>query len=79
MFAMSQQSVTADEQQETAGNAAEKQQDIPEKPKTEKCIHDGISRCTRCRRKTREKDGTGEDCAHHCYVGTACKNVMAAI
>ena len=63
--AMSQQSVTADEQQETAGNAAEKQQDIPEKPKTEKCIHDGISRCT-LSEEDKEKDGTGEDCAHHC-------------
>lgn len=63
--AMSQQSVTADEQQETAGNAAEKQQDIPEKPKTEKCIHDGISRCT-LPEEDKEKDGTGKDCAHHC-------------
>lgn len=45
--------------------AAEKQQDIPEKPKTEKCIHDGISRCT-LSEEDKEKDGTGEDCAHHC-------------
>lgn len=63
--ATSQQSVAADAQQETAGNAAEKQQDIPEKPKTEKCIHDGISRCT-LSEEDKEKDGTGEDCAHHC-------------
>ena len=63
--ATSQQSVAADAQQETAGNAAEKQQDIPEKPKTEKCIHDGISRCT-LPEEDKEKDGTGEDCAHHC-------------
>lgn len=63
--ATSQQSVAADEQQETAGNAAEKQQDIPEKPKTEKCIHDGISRCT-LSEEDKEKDGTGEDCSHHC-------------
>lgn len=64
--ATSQQSVAADAQQETAGNAAEKQQDIPEKPKTEKCIHDGISRCT-LSEEDKEKDGTGKDCAHHCY------------
>ena len=63
--ATSQQSVAADAQQETAGNAAEKQQDIPEKPKTEKCIHDGISRCT-LSEEDKEKDGTGKDCAHHC-------------
>ena len=63
--ATSQQSVAVDEQQETAGNAAEKQQDIPEKPKTEKCIHDGISRCT-LPEEDKEKDGTGKDCAHHC-------------
>ena len=63
--ATSQQSVAADAQQETAGNAAEKQQDIPEKPKTEKCIHDGISRCT-LPEEDKEKDGTGKDCAHHC-------------
>lgn len=63
--ATSQQSVAADAQQETAGNVAEKQQDIPEKPKTEKCIHDGISRCT-LSEEDKEKDGTGEDCAHHC-------------
>ena len=61
--ATSQQSVAADAQQETAGNAAEKQQDIPEKPKTEKCIHDGISRCT-LSEEDKEKDG--KDCAHHC-------------
>ena len=64
--ATSQQSVAADAQQETAGNAAEKQQDIPEKPKTEKCIHDGISRCT-LSEEDKEKDGPGKDCAHHCY------------
>ncbi len=63
--ATSQQSVAADAQQETAGNAAEKQQDIPEKPKTEKCIHDGISRCT-LSEEDKKKDGTGKDCAHHC-------------
>lgn len=63
--ATSQQSVAADEQQETEGNVAEKQQDIPEKPKTEKCIHDGISRCT-LSEEDKEKDGTGKDCAHHC-------------
>ena len=63
--ATSQQSVAADAQQETAGNVAEKQQDIPEKPKTEKCIHDGISRCT-LSEEDKEKDGTGKDCAHHC-------------
>lgn len=63
--ATSQQSVAADAQQETAGNAAEKQQDIPEKPKTEKCIHDGISRCT-LSEEDKEKDRTGKDCAHHC-------------
>ena len=63
--ATSQQSVAADAQQETAGNAAEKQQDIPEKPKTEKCIYDGISRCT-LPEEDKEKDGTGKDCAHHC-------------
>lgn len=63
--ATSQQSVAADAQQETAGNAAEKQQDIPEKPKTEKCIHDGISRCT-LPEEDKEEDGTGKDCAHHC-------------
>lgn len=63
--ATSQQMNPADEQQETEGNAAEKQQDIPEKPKTEKCIHDGISRCT-LSEEDKEKDGTGEDCAHHC-------------
>lgn len=63
--ATSQQSVAADAQQETAGNAAEKQQDIPEKPKTEKCIHDGISRCT-LSEEDKEKGGTGKDCAHHC-------------
>nr|WP_243016075.1 hypothetical protein [Clostridium sp. AM22-16AC] len=63
--ATSQQSVAADEQQETEGNDAEKQQDIPEKPKTEKCIHDGISRCT-LSEEDKEKDGTGKDCAHHC-------------
>lgn len=63
--ATSQQSVAADAQQETAGNAAEKQQDIPEKPKTEKCTHDGISRCT-LSEEDKEKDGTGKDCAHHC-------------
>ena len=63
--ATSQQSVAADAQQETEGNAAEKQQDIPEKPKTEKCIHDGISRCT-LPEEDKEKDGTGKDCAHHC-------------
>lgn len=63
--ATSQQMNAADEQQETEGNAAEKQQDIPEKPKTEKCIHDGISRCT-LSEEDKEKDGTGEDCAHHC-------------
>lgn len=56
--ATSQQSVAADAQQETAGNAAEK-------PKTEKCIHDGISRCT-LSEEDKEKDGTGKDCAHHC-------------
>lgn len=62
--AMSQQ-----EESETlpncGGSAAEKQQDIPEKPKTEKCIHDGISRCT-LSEEDKEKDGTGKDCAHHC-------------
>ena len=63
--ATSQQSVAADAQQETAGNAADAQQDIPEKPKTEKCIHDGISRCT-LSEEDKEKDGTGKDCAHHC-------------
>lgn len=63
--ATSQQSVVADEQQEAEGSAAEKQQDIPEKPKTEKCIHDGISRCT-LSEEDKEKDGTGKDCAHHC-------------
>lgn len=63
--ATSQQSVVADEQQEAEGSAAEKQQDIPEKPKTEKCIHDGISRCT-LSEEDKEKDGTGEDCSHHC-------------
>lgn len=63
--ATSQQSVAADAQQETAGNAAEKQQDIPEKPKTEKCIHDGISRCT-LSEEDKEKGGTGKDCARHC-------------
>ena len=63
--ATSQQMNAADEQQETEGNAAEKQQDIPEKPKTEKCIHDGISRCT-LSEEDKEKDGTGKDCAHHC-------------
>ena len=63
--ATSQQSVAADEQQETEGNVAEKQQDIPEKPKTEKCIRDGISRCT-LSEEDKEKDGTGKDCAHHC-------------
>ena len=63
--ATSQQSVAADEQQETEGNVAEKQQDIPEKPKTEKCIHDGISLCT-LSEEDKEKDGTGKDCAHHC-------------
>ena len=63
--ATSQQSVAADAQQETAGNAAEKQQDIPEKPKTEKCIYDGISRCT-LPEEDKEKDGTGKDYAHHC-------------
>lgn len=63
--ATSQQSVAADAQQETAGNAAEKQQDIPEKPKTEKCIYDGISRCT-LPEEDKEKEGTGKDCAHHC-------------
>lgn len=63
--ATSQQSVAADEQQETEGNDAEKQQDIPEKPKTEECIHDGISRCT-LSEEDKEKDGTGKDCAHHC-------------
>ena len=63
--ATSQQSVAADAQQETAGNAAEKKQDIPEKPKTEKCIHDGISQCT-LSEEDKEKDGTGKDCAHHC-------------
>ena len=63
--ATSQQMNPADEQQETEGNAAEQQQDIPEKPKTEKCIHDGISRCT-LSEEDKEKDGTGEDCAHHC-------------
>ena len=63
--ATSQQSVAADEQQEMEGNDAEKQQDIPEKPKTEKCIHDGISRCT-LSEEDKEKDGTGKDCAHHC-------------
>lgn len=45
--------------------AADAQQDIPEKPKTEKCIHDGISRCT-LSEEDKEKDGTGKDCAHHC-------------
>ena len=63
--ATSQQSVAADEQQEMEGNDAEKQQGIPEKPKTEKCIHDGISRCT-LSEEDKEKDGTGKDCAHHC-------------
>ena len=63
--ATSQQSVAADEQQEMEGNDAEKQQGIPEKPKTEKCIHDGISRCT-LPEEDKEKDGTGKDCAHHC-------------
>ena len=63
--ATSQQSVAADEQQEMEGNDAEKQQDITEKPKTEKCIHDGISRCT-LPEEDKEKDGTGKDCAHHC-------------
>ena len=63
--ATSQQSVVADEQQEAEGSAAEKQQDIPKKPKTEKCIHDGISRCT-LSEENKEKDGTGEDCSHHC-------------
>ena len=63
--ATSQQSVAAEKQQETEQNIAEKQQDIPEKPKTEKCIHDGISRCT-LSEEDKEKDGTGEDCAHHC-------------
>lgn len=63
--ATSQQSVAADEQQEMEGNDAEKQQDITEKPKTEKCIHDGISRCT-LSEEDKEKDGTGKDCAHHC-------------
>ena len=63
--ATTQQSVAADEQQEMEGNDAEKQQGIPEKPKTEKCIHDGISRCT-LSEEDKEKDGTGKDCAHHC-------------
>lgn len=63
--ATSQQSVAADEQQETEGNVAEKQQEIPEKPKTEKCIHDGISRCT-LSEEDKEKDGTGKDCDHYC-------------
>ncbi len=45
--------------------AADAQQDIPEKPKTEKCIHDGISRCT-LSEEDKEKDRTGKDCAHHC-------------
>ena len=65
--ATSQQSVAADEQQEMEGNDAEKQQGIPEKPKTEKCIHDGISRCT-LSEEDKEKDGTGKDCAHHCCL-----------
>ena len=63
--ATSQPSVAGEEQQEMEGNDAEKQQGIPEKPKTEKCIHDGISRCT-LSEEDKEKDGTGKDCAHHC-------------
>ena len=54
-----------DEHEEPAEISAEQQQEHEEKPKTGKCIHDGISRCT-LSEEDKEKDGTGEDCAHHC-------------
>lgn len=43
----------------------EQQPEHVEKSKNEKCIHDGISRCT-LTEKDKEKAGTGEDCSHHC-------------
>ena len=54
-----------DGHEEPAEISAEQQQEHEEKPKTGKCIHDGISRCT-LSEEDKEKDGTGEDCAHHC-------------
>lgn len=54
-----------DEHEEAAEISAEQQQEHEEKTKTGKCIHDGISRCT-LSEEDKEKDGTGEDCAHHC-------------
>ena len=54
-----------DEHEEPAEMSAEQQQEHEEKTKTGKCIHDGISRCT-LSEEDKEKDGTGEDCAHHC-------------
>lgn len=54
-----------DEHEEPAEISAEQQQEHEEKQKTGKCIHDGISRCT-LSEEDKEKDGTGEDCAHHC-------------
>lgn len=54
-----------DEHEESAEISAEQQQEHEEKTKTGKCIHDGISRCT-LSEEDKEKDGTGEDCAHHC-------------
>ena len=54
-----------DEHEEPAEISAEQQQEHEEKTKTGKCIHDGISRCT-LSEEDKEKDGTGEDCAHHC-------------
>lgn len=54
-----------DEHEEPEEISAEQQQEHEEKPKTGKCIHNGISRCT-LSEEDKEKDGTGEDCAHHC-------------
>ena len=54
-----------DEHEEPAEISAEQQQEHEEKPKTGKCIHDGIHRCMLAE-EDKEKVGTGEDCSHHC-------------
>lgn len=54
-----------DEHEEPAEISAEQQQEHEEKPKTGKCIHDGIHRCMLAE-ADKEKVGNGEDCSHHC-------------
>ena len=54
-----------DGHEEPAEISAEQQQEHEEKPKTGKCIHDGIHRCMLAE-ADKEKVGNGEDCSHHC-------------